>query len=147
MIPQEIIDYIENPDHKEGMVTAILYKLKNKQKKQIGIIKPHLYSVVDKQPGKELLLDNVPLIRVTQRGNAVVVRVDISKYKIKLPPEGLFVGLEYLGIEKNNTIDDSESTPFGIWHNVDVDFGTSYSRFKGKITNNYGTFCFGLEVK
>jgi hypothetical protein len=157
----EFIELIANNTLQKGTVNAILYKLENKKKRTtISVIKPHLYAVLaDKKMGKELLPDNIPLAYLEEKGKEVVLRIDISKYKISLPPEGVFVGLEYMGEVKSITDKDIDTgfdnSPFGIFYSNTTIYTTDdvcYSKWQGRISENdprNKPLCslFGIEVK
>lgn len=154
----EIIEYIPNHEKHKGKVCAILYQLENKKdrKKAMSVIKPHLYTVLaGKQLGIELLPVDVPLIYLKEKEKKIILTVDLSRYEIDMPQEGLFVGLEYLGEVDHETDNDyqASSSPFGMWHITDAipsEDDVCYSRWKGKITSNprdENTLClFGINV-
>jgi hypothetical protein len=109
-----------------------------------------------KKLGKDLLPDDIPLVYVEERGKEVLVKADISKYKIALPSEGVFVGLEYLG-EVTNKTDKTiikTETSFGIWHIYTTEptpDDITYSKWKRKLEDDLPKtepwLClFGIEV-
>ncbi|MDR1896611.1 MAG: hypothetical protein LBR10_07470 [Prevotellaceae bacterium] len=151
IVPLELITHVENPSQKQGIITTVLYKLENTENNRIGIIKPHVYSVVDKQLGKEFLSGEITPVFVNRHGRRIILKVDISKYKINLPPEGVFVGLEYLGCSENEKLilsdsPNSSDSPFAIYYD-NTSFNTSYHRRGKKIEKReHGRYCFGIEA-
>jgi len=83
-----------NPNKKE-YITTLYYRIK-KYGNEKSIVRPHLLSVNKENgnPNKELLNKNI-VINVNDKNN--ILSVDISKVKIKFPPEGIFVALEWVG--------------------------------------------------
>jgi len=152
----EIIEYVKNSAQQKGTIQSILYKISNRQKKRIGVFRPHLYVATQgEKPGKELLPQDIPLVYVKEQGKEVILKIDISNCNINATQEdGVFVGLEFLGEQKDGKTVESD-TPFGIWHIILDTPGAddiTYIKWKGKITDNlpekepWGCF-FGIEIK
>jgi hypothetical protein len=114
------------------------------------VIKPHLYLATDKKTGKELLPIDIPSVYVKEKGKEIVVRVDISKYKITLPPDGVFLGLEFVGIDKTTAKKPNEGEELGICNNRENTNSVSCSKYKGvfdKETDASMGLCFSVEIQ
>ncbi len=110
----EIAVYINNTEYKSAFIKEVVYEIKrhhispkNKQKELIKdkrfenfktAVRVHLYTKdsVDGKPDKELLVENVVIILDEKFKDKL--KVDISKHNIILPKEGVFVGIEWLGL-------------------------------------------------
>ncbi|WP_295794600.1 hypothetical protein [Mucilaginibacter sp.] len=99
---EEIAEYIPNNDKLTGTVTAVEYVLLNNHKGIERAFRVTLYSKVkdSMEPGEPLIKDT--LIVYNQK-KLPVFRVDISKYNIQLPEDGLFIGIETLSRERYGT--------------------------------------------
>lgn len=144
----ELIEYVGNTSSAKGIITGIVYKLNNSRHKPTKVIKPHLYRVSGKKTGEELLPANVPQVNVTSKGKQIMLHVDISEYNIDLPPDGVFVGIEYVG---TNPADEKKVHPLAVWRNEFNTSSVSYSKYnnvfdKDSLTFSRG-FCFGIQIK
>lgn len=93
----QIATLIENTNKKPGYVEHILLNVVSTGKSKIRL---HLYST-EKFPEEstELLKKNVVVDVGRKKG---IQKIDVSKYGINFPAEGLVVGIEFLGNIKNN---------------------------------------------
>jgi hypothetical protein len=144
----ELIEYVGNTSSSKGAITGIVYKLNNSKHKPTKVIKPHLYRVSGKTVGEELLPTNVSPVNVTSKGKRITLQVDISKYNIELPPDGVFIGIEYIG---TNPADKKKVHPLTVWRNEFNTSSLSYSKYnnvfdKDSLTFSRG-FCFGIQIK
>jgi len=99
--------FVPNPDSsKNKIITKLKYQLAkiNRENEKInkGVVRVRLYSSTNTSifPKDDLLQENI--IQTIPLKDKQTLIVDISKYKINFPANGVFVGLEWLG-EKNNT--------------------------------------------
>jgi len=80
-----------------AFVKELIYTFDPKYQDGEAIIKVHLYEKdknADKlMPGKELLPEN---LIVTVKSKTKILKVNIQKYLIKMPPDGVFVGVEWI---------------------------------------------------
>jgi hypothetical protein len=145
----ELIEFVGNTSSVKGTITAIVYKLNNAKHKPTKIVKPHLYKVSGKNVGEELLPTNMPTTRLTSKGKQLRLQIDVSKYNIELPPEGVFVGIEYVDIELTDKKDMIQ--PLTAWHDEYHYSSISYSKYKNVIEKDTLTFskgyCFGVQVE
>jgi hypothetical protein len=143
----ELIEYIGNPSSVKGTITAIIYKLNN-DKKPTKIIKPHLYRASGKEVGEEMLPTNISPTRLTSKGKHLTLQIDISKENIKFPPEGIFVGIEYVDIELTGK---EKFQPLTVWRDELNTSSISYSKYKNVFDKDTLTFsrgfCFGVQVE
>jgi len=102
-----ILVFVPNPDSsKNKIITKLKYQLAkiNRENEKInkGVVRVRLYSSTNTSifPKDDLLQENI--IQTIPLKDKQTLIVDISKYKINFPANGVFVGLEWLG-EKNNT--------------------------------------------
>jgi hypothetical protein len=149
IIPEvELIQYVENSSGKKGKITAVVYKLNNSRHKPTKIIKPHLYRASGKKIGEALLPTDISPVSVTHKGKEITLQVDISKYKIALPPEGVFVGLEYVG---TNPADNKVAHPLTVWRNELNTSSQSYSKYKNVLDKDSISYslglCFGIQIE
>jgi len=90
----------------------------------------------DSTLGSELLPENISYYYLEEKGKEVILRMDVSKYKIEIPPIGLYVGLEYVGEVNSKTDKDIAKAcgEFGLWriftNTPEIYKGKSYSRYK-----------------
>jgi hypothetical protein len=92
---QEIAEYIPNNAGIRGTILSIDIVLDNVTK---GVGKPFKINIYSKNkghlyPGKKLIQDS---IIVYDPERLTTINVDISKYNIQVPPEGIFIGFETL---------------------------------------------------
>jgi hypothetical protein len=145
----ELIEYIDNPSSDTCSITSILYKLNIPKNGPTKIIKPHLYLATDKKVGKELLPTDIPLVYIKQKGKEIIVEVNISKYKIALPLNGVFVGLEFTGIVKETAKGTQNDDVLSVCNNRENISSISCSKYKNifdKETDTSMGLCFSLEV-
>lgn len=162
----EICTFIDNPYRKTKIIHSFLFKIRSQNKSKFGF-RLHLYEIdsIQKKPKKELLTKDIIVIVDISKKNQIVH--DVTAYNLELPPNGAFVGLEWLGVlnEKKNTFDEEridgngfieindeinklytftkDRFSFFIWSNME--------KFKKDIAphshfKNYPNASFGLKV-
>ena len=158
-----LLVFVPNVDsNKNKFITKLKYELMTIERKKNdyrsenekinkGVVRVRLYSSKDTSvfPKSELLPENI--IRTIPLKYEQTLIVDISKYKINFPANGVFVGLEWLG-EKNNSYEinlnpafktiKSKINPFKFISLYGKEFYNS-----GRILNLYHTPMFGIEVE
>lgn len=151
-----LLIYVPNDDSsKSRVITKLKYELReiNREDEKInkGVVRVRLYSSTDTSifPKSELLPENIILTIPLKNKQTLIV--DISKYKINFPTNGVFVGLEWLG-EKNNSKEinlnpafvatKSKVNPFGY-----ISFYGKPFVHVGKVLDSYYSYMFGLEVE
>jgi CarboxypepD_reg-like domain len=89
--------FIDNPNLENAFVKELLFTFEPKYQEGNAFIKVHLFEKdqysADTRPGKELMPEN---FIVTVKPKTKTLRVDIQKYNIKMPYNGLFVGFEWI---------------------------------------------------
>ena len=158
-----LLVFVPNVDsNKNKFITKLKYELMTIERKKNdyrsenekinkGVVRVRLYSSNNTSvfPKSELLPENI--IQTIPLKYEQTLIVDISKYKINFPANGVFVGLEWLG-EKNNSYEinlnpafktiKSKINPFKFISLYGKEFYNS-----GRILNLYHTPMFGIEVE
>lgn len=100
----ECVVFINNEGKEELFIKSVLYKMKIRGQLN-SVIRIHLYTCDGNcMPDRELINENY--IVYLSKKNDGLIEVDISKFNIKLPLNGIYVGLEWIGNldEKTNRI-------------------------------------------
>lgn len=88
--------FIANENDDDVFIKELIYRFHSSWQEKEAIIRVHLYKVnpysMDKEPGEELLPQSI-IIKFNKTSK---LKVDISKYAIKFPDEGVYVGLEWI---------------------------------------------------
>jgi hypothetical protein len=101
----EFAVFIENKDRcSDCLISKLNYQIKKSGWDSAVAIRLHLFeSASDGSPGRELLDSNYFVILAGVING--IVSYDVSDFKIKLPLNGIFIGLEWLGTYTNsNTV-------------------------------------------
>lgn len=103
----------------EPTIEALYYPFKNEYReyrwlKEIGIavsnynigrpaiFRVHIYKVTnDLKPGDDLLTESL-IVKTSEQED--IIKIDIEKYNIEMPSNGLFIGFELLIIEENKLV-------------------------------------------
>ncbi|RZK48808.1 MAG: carboxypeptidase-like regulatory domain-containing protein [Pedobacter sp.] len=88
---------VKNPGNLQAQIKAIHYNINSKfSQPNEALVRPQLYRI-DPQTGKpgESILMNPNIIHV-KKGNQPLV-INLNHLGITLPPEGIYIGLEWLG--------------------------------------------------
>lgn len=151
-----LLIFVPNEDSsKNRVITKLKYELRsiNRENEKVnkGVVRVRLYSLSDTAiyPKSDLLQENI--IQTIPLKNKQTLIVDISKYKISFPANGVFVGLEWLG-EKNNSYEINLNPAFvAIKSKVDpFSFISFYGKpfvHVNKMLDSYYTNMFGIEVE
>jgi hypothetical protein len=113
--------YVPNEKKIKGAyIWELLYKMVKRSNDTV-LVRLHVYEVTaNGTPGKELLDLNV-VKKITGKMNQLVA-YNISDYKIKLPENGVFVGIEWLGVydpHTNTVLSQNVNEPaFGFHDNI-----------------------------
>ena len=102
----EVALYIPNNKKIDGYIKDVKIKLVNKTKSEVPI-RIHVYGVtkLGDGPQDELLQKSVITSASSSHGKWIVA--DIEKYRIAFPPEGVFIGFEFIppdGVNVTDTI-------------------------------------------
>ncbi|GMV77952.1 MAG: hypothetical protein AMXMBFR79_10850 [Chitinophagaceae bacterium] len=93
--------YIPNTKILDAYICKLNYKIEKLRLDTVAV-RLHLYAVsADNLPSVELLDSNY--VEILEGKADKVFSFDISKFKIKLPTNGVFVGIEWLGVYNSNT--------------------------------------------
>lgn len=100
IIGSETAVLIEPENITNAYINEIIFKIRNKSKNN-PIVRFHLYKNKKGFPGEEIFIkDNLFTIKSKNK-----VKINIQNENIKLPKQGIFVSLEWIGIfEKNGTV-------------------------------------------
>ena len=159
VVNAEVISLIRNERKKPYQIVSLLYRLNNNVRESIGVFEPCLYAVDRNDMLGIPLFKYDEYVKILEIGTEVVVVVDVRKYNLTFPKEGVFVGLKYIGDihngeNDNNIIQKTSNNSFSIWNNEDAK-GDKVSYFKypisGKIEKekppNKRYYLFGIEVE
>jgi hypothetical protein len=155
--------YINNNVYKNAYIKEIIYNVnrdKGYSENCMEMVRVHLYqfNTRDSMPGKELLPENV-IVYINSK-TPLPLKVDVSKYNIDFPDEGIIVGYEYLGAFDRNkksvsfkTCQDLTLTTFNSRNPLRKSF--TYNLINGKrdwtiyYTDRglFNYFPFGLTIK
>jgi hypothetical protein len=158
----EFAVFIPNKTGKNAMIKTLLYKLRQDSDVKTAL-RVHIYSIAENGfvPGKELIPINKVLYLEGKHPMSKVVSFDVSDLGIVLPVEGIFVGLEWIGLVNENEMykkGSIENIPYILTTNLideKVSFTKGYftkdmwkifdsqSKDKGEKNQN---FAFGLEA-
>ena len=159
-----LLVFVPNVDSsKNKLITKLKYELITIERKKNdynrsenekinkGVVRVRLYSSNNTSvfPKSELLPENI--IQTIPLKDEQTLIVDISKYKINFPANGVFVGLEWLG-EKNNSYEINLNPAFKIIKSkIDpfsfISFYGKEFNDSGRILNLYHSPMFGIEVE
>ncbi len=153
--------YIPNHEQIHGDIKSIEVYLKKESEETKRLIRLRIYSVDEAlYPAKDLLLDNV-LLQVKKSKKNQLVKIDLEKYNIPIPSNGIVIVLELVksthesyhnNLNKENTEKDKCSTfetilvdnntnRFAQWDRVDngkwknIDFTSFYKQHGLKVKN------------
>ena len=91
-VGSELAVFIKNDFMENVFIKEIIFSVK-KSEKNDPLLRIHLYKNVNTKPGKEIFLkNNILIIRKNKR-----VSLNIEKEYIRLPLNGIFVSIEWLG--------------------------------------------------
>lgn len=95
-IGHEIVLYIKNTGNAKAMVKSFSFKVKKWGEHQTAF-RVHFYEKTagSTVPGNEIILDDIV---VYSNSKSKLVEIDVSQYNIELPADGLFAGVEWLGV-------------------------------------------------
>lgn len=137
----ETVIFIENLEREEKTIKSFLFNVKRKDK-YLTAVRFHLYKKHENkfQPGEEIMQhDIVKLINGKTKGE---ISIDLSTFGLTIPVEGIFAGIELLGIldEKTGEFIDGSSK----WNDTAIDYNYSVNksitfmrdRFKSNIWDN-----------
>ena len=98
----EICQFMENTFGKPKAIQSFVFKV-IKREKQKTAVRIHLYAKhKDKfEPGEELITEDI--IKYFDGKTREMVEIDLTPYNLELPPEGAFIGIEWLGIVDEST--------------------------------------------
>lgn len=91
----EICLFFENNDTFEKQIKSFLFHMNYRTKKRHAI-RLHMYDIskTSFEPGDEILTENIVQVLDTQ--SHTLVSIDLTSHQVFLPPEGAFIGIEFL---------------------------------------------------
>lgn len=98
----EICQFMENTFGKPKAIQSFVFKVIKREKLKTAV-RIHLYAKHKNkfEPGEELITEDI--IRYFDGKTREKVEIDLTPYNLELPPEGAFIGIEWLGIVDENT--------------------------------------------
>lgn len=110
----EIVTLIENNQHLSNLeMTAFKFRIKRRDEDKVAVLKINLYTNDNNAPGKRInaYQDITVTLAKGERGDVVL---DLKDYHMIFPEEGVFVGIEWMGLAddegtllQNDTFNDS----------------------------------------
>lgn len=89
--------FVENPNLDNAFIKELIYSFDPKYQEGDAIIKVHLFEKdqysTSLQPGRELIPEN---LIITVKSKTKLLKVDIQKFNIRMPYNGVFVGFEWI---------------------------------------------------
>jgi len=96
----EVTTLIKDEEFKESFIKEIYLSVKEENNSSY-YIKSHIYSNDNGKPGAEVIFENIHKISNVKEK----IVIDLSKNMILFPAEGLFVGIEWVGMISNDKLD------------------------------------------
>ncbi len=141
--------YIENTRKQEALIRSVSFRIKTKQACSSIRVRLMNVDIKNRLPGEDLLTENVIIGPADLKKDN---RVDIEKYHLLLPNEGVFVVLEWVSAEGNcgknvyTALAANQSIPNNlVWLNF-RDKHWAHSNTPRLPNNNYMTPNIGLNV-
>jgi hypothetical protein len=145
----EIPNTFSNPKQIVELIFVLGNSSDDKNHRKRGIVRICLYAMdsICNKPGLNLLKKDI-VVTVPKPILTYNLRIDLSKEGIFMPPCGVYVGLEFLGAEKEGHIYNINP---GIWSTKQPPQYRKYYEFFGKekfdLKNDGSYPMFGLRVK
>ncbi len=103
----EVATLIENDKKIENSHIKEIVLYVKKEKEISFYIRTHIYTNENNRPGCEIKYDNLHLLK-NKKG---IIKIDISNYMIPFPVNGLFIGVEWVGMEPEKKIKEESISP------------------------------------
>lgn len=90
------VNYYPNTDHKAGLIKKLMFDIKGfelSQKSSKAKIRILSLNKINGLPDKDLLQENI-IVKINRLSPNIVL--DIEKFNIQFPEDGLFIGLEFI---------------------------------------------------
>lgn len=138
-----LCQYLVTKKYRDSYISELHYKVKKKKSKNPRL-RCHVFSVdsLTQKPLKELLTRD---IFVDVSSNKKIITVNIEDQKIKLPPQGIYIGLEWVGDHKDTAFgylvsEKSEQTSSALMTSLRNKnrFWISPNVGKGKVIARFG---------
>ncbi len=98
---------ISNPNKvKYSIIKGVSFLVKNKSLWPL-VVKIHLYKNLNNSPGEELTKSEI--VEFIYSNPTLKYSVDLNKFNILLPADGLYLGIEWVGIYHNNKINPTRN--------------------------------------
>ncbi|WP_445721583.1 hypothetical protein [Flavobacterium sp.] len=125
--------FIENNFKAEKKIQSFLFRVEKKNKKRVAV-RIHLYkSNSDNEPAEELIKNDI--IYYVDKSTKGEFEVNLSSYNLVFPKEGVFIGIEWLGIvgSSGDFLNDNISNIIKIEYNDNIDKPITFFRNRFKI--------------
>jgi len=98
----EICVFIQNPYKEKKYIKSFLFKVRRKENYKTAI-RVHYYKTKSNiiEPNEEILTEDI--VRYFDGKTKEMVEIDVDGLGLELPPEGAFIGIEWLGIIDEKT--------------------------------------------
>ncbi|NEW84844.1 MAG: hypothetical protein GZ094_21090 [Mariniphaga sp.] len=131
----EIAVYIPNSLGYKPFITNLFYKLRQTENVK-NAFRIHIYKVKEDlfEPGEDLVLSNL-IFYLEGKYNSHTIDFDISEFNIEFPLEGVFIGIEWIGLINNAGIKNTKKVNNypSVLTTYKVD--KKYSFYRGVFTN------------
>lgn len=149
----ELANLIKNPTNKKGKISNVILNL-HKTKNGVNItdleINFYLIDTLSGLPSKKILSE--PLIYRPTRKNRGRRKIDVEKYNIPFPKEGVFVAIKWLETKDNKNKSVGPSIRLTVYSSQILSFGRYKNGNWGKIsqrnsrTGKVANAMIGLDV-
>lgn len=128
----EFCNFIKNPSNKNGKINSIILSLNEKKEFDYLAtynIRFYEYDSINKMPGEELYFEN---LIVEPKNKTYKLKINIDTLKIKLPKQGICIGVEIINTKYNEEISSmSKIAPSINFTHTTMDILT-WTRFRSK---------------
>lgn len=101
LIGNQIVSYVKNPFNKSGKIEVLtLYLNRVRKAKSIAKlnIKIYRYDSINDKPSKLISTEN---IIIKPKNKKYKQKIDLSKYHLPFPKEGICIGIEYISLDNS----------------------------------------------
>ncbi len=123
---------ISNPNiTKSTTIKGVSFLVKNKSLWPL-VVKIHLYKNLNNSPGEELTKSEI--VEIIDSNPPLKYSVDLNKFNILFPADGLYLGIEWVGVYHNNKINPTrnEYRDSQLGYTFEYDTEYTWKRFMRK---------------
>lgn len=137
---REITMFIQNPYQKEKSIKSVVFVSHRLLLENPDILfRINFYKNKNNKPLESYINENIIFVLKNQKNKKEKIEINVQNLQINLPKEGLFVGIEYMGLLENET---NNIIPKNISDKIDkYSMGITIIKTK-KITYQYSRYKF-----